>query len=298
MNKVYDKLLLALAGLALLAGLGFYLLKSSSIPSARLEVATQSADNPYQAIPVPTSSDAVTTWPDTTEQSTGWIYDVFTPPKIFIDEKGAFSAEGWVPPPPPEPFGVYLVEVKRDLYRLQIEGYIEEDRSDASKSLVLLFDEEKQMSVRSRVGQEKTDSEFKLLDFSIERIRESDSEIYKKAKATLLDTRSGEEVILTEGEKFYDAGVTVVLASDEDASFQLELKEAGQSFKTSTGEYVLEEINLEESSVTVKKLGDEEREPETQLLNSRISVESPINEQPQSATTEAEEPSESFDFVF
>ena len=103
MNKVYDKLLLALAGLALLAGLGFYLLKSSAIPSARPEVATQPADNPYQAIPVPTSSDAVATWPDTDAQSTGWIYDVFTPPKIFIDEKGAFSAEGWVPPPPPEP---------------------------------------------------------------------------------------------------------------------------------------------------------------------------------------------------
>jgi hypothetical protein len=294
MNKIYDKLLLAFAALALLAGVGFYVAKSGAIPSAQSSGGLQSADNPYQAIPLMDSSSESTSWPDPELQSTGWTYDVFTPPKIFIGENGEFMAEGWVPPPPPAPFGVYLVEVKRDLYRLQIEGYIEEDRTDDSKSLVLLFDKEKQSSVRARVGQEQAESEFKLLDFSIERIRKSESEIYKEVKATILDTRSGEEVVLTEGEKLYDAGITVVLASHEDATFHLELKEAGQTFKTATGEYILKEINLEGNSVTVEKLADEERESEMQSL----SPQAPIKQQAEPESTKTEAAEQSFDFNF
>jgi NOL1/NOP2/fmu family ribosome biogenesis protein len=51
---------------------------------------------------------------------------VFTPPKIFIDENGQFSEEGWEPPVPPPPFGIYLSKIERKPYRIQIEGYIEE----------------------------------------------------------------------------------------------------------------------------------------------------------------------------
>jgi hypothetical protein len=297
MNKIYDKLLLALAVLVLLAGVGFYVVKSGTIPSAQLTVALQPADHAYLAIPVPATSDVSASWPDPEVQSTGWTYDVFTPPKIFIGENGEFRAEGWVPPPPPPPFGVYLVEVKRDLYRLQIEGYLEDDPNDSSKSLVLFFDEGSQRSVRARVGQVKAESGFELIDFNIERIRKSESEIYKEAKATIMDMRSGEQVLLTQGEPLYDTGISVVLASRQDPSFNLELNEAGQAFKTSLGEYVLKEINLEQSTVTVEKKGNEERESETQLLSSGAPTTT-INPRAESVTTEAEETQESFDFVF
>ena len=63
MNKIYDKLLLAVAVLALLGGVGFYVMKSGELPSATPQVG-QPGDNPYQAIPVPTSAEVAATWPE------------------------------------------------------------------------------------------------------------------------------------------------------------------------------------------------------------------------------------------
>jgi hypothetical protein len=269
MNKIYDKLLLAVAVLALLAGVGFYVMKSGELPSATLQVG-QPGDHAYQVIPVPDSIETDATWPDAEEQAPGELYDVFTPPEIFIDANGNFVfVSPIVPPKPPlPPFGLYLAKIERDPYRIQIEGYIEEDLKDASKSLVLLYDEERQKQVRARVGQKDADSEFTLVDFSIDRERDSDGNVSKKVVATLLDDRTGKEVVLTHGERLFDEGVTVILRSNEDQTVEIELQEAPKSFETSAGKYVLEEINLEDSSVTVKKLANEalELESETKKL--------------------------------
>jgi hypothetical protein len=302
MNKIYDKLLLAVAVLALLAGVGFYVMKSGEIPSAAPQLG-QPGDNPYQVIPVPTSSEVTATWPEateTTKQPADELYDVFTPPEIYVDNDGTFIFK----PPyddtlPPPPFGIYLVEIEREPYRIQIEGYIEEDLGDASKSLVLLFDEEKQKQVRARIGQEKAKSEFTLVDFTIERVRDADGNISKIVIATLLDQRSGEEVVLKHGERLYTDTTTVVLGSKEDASVEVVLQEAPKAFETAAGKYVLEAINLEESSVTVKKLANDELEleEETQTL-----ILSPLNEETTtSETTETEiedDDDQAFDFSF
>ncbi|MGJ8654059.1 MAG: hypothetical protein ACSHX8_12365 [Opitutaceae bacterium] len=275
MNKFYDKLLLVLAICVLLAGVAFYVVKSGAAPSANPQVSTETAQNPYQSVPVPvTSNDQEATWPEPVEQSIhtegeveGWVYDVFTPPKIYIDAEGRFSAEGVKPPPPPVPFGVYLAGIERNPYRIQIEGYIEEVPGDASKSLLLMYDEERAKSIRVRVDAAVAESEFKVLSFTIERIVDPVEGIYKEAKATILDQRDGKEVVLTQGERLYDDTVTIQIASHEDPSVDIQLAEVGQTFETNLGQYVLKEINLEESSISVEKLGNDEREAETERLD-------------------------------
>src|SRR5690606_13418546 len=122
--------------------------------------------------------------------------------------------------------------ISQDLYRIQIEGYIEEDREDAAKNLVLFFDEERQRSVRARVGDERVESEFKLVDFNVERVSGPDGSIRRVAKATILDQRTGEEVDLTRGERRYEDTVTVVIRSDEDPAVEVVLNEAGATFET------------------------------------------------------------------
>lgn len=299
MNKIYDKLLLAVAVLALLASVGFYVMKSGEIPSAAPEVG-QPGDNPYQVIPVPTSSEVTATWPDAVEQAPGELYDVFTPPAIWLGNDGTFIFKSPIDKSKPKPpFGIYLVEIEREPYRIQIEGYIEEDLSDASKSLVLLFDVEKQKQVRARIGQEKAKSEFTLVDFTIERVRDADGNISKIVIATLLDQRSGEEVVLKHGERLYTDTTTVVLGSKEDASVEVVLQEAPKAFQTAAGKYVLEAINLEESSVTVKKLANDELELEEEtktLIFSALNEETTTSE-----TTETEiedDDDQAFDFSF
>ena len=299
MNKIYDKLLLAVAVLALLASVGFYVLKSGELPTAALQLG-QPSDNPYQSIPVPVSSSVTATWPnaeETSQQPSDELYDVFTPPKIWVNADGSFGFKSPIDKTLPKPpFGIYLAEMERDPYRIQIEGYIEEDLKDPSKSLVLLFDVEQQQQVRARIGDQNAKSEFTLVDFTIERVKDKDGNISKNVDVTLLDQRSGEQVILTHGERLYNDSTTIILRSNEDASVEIVLDEAPQSFETAAGKYLLQEINLEESSVTVKKLANQalELDSETEQLYLTTSNESEIL-----TTTDPEpESDQSFDFDF
>lgn len=290
MNKIYDKLLLAIAVLLLAGGAFLYVQKSGAAPEKGQPIDTTPADNPYQPLDVRVTEIEVAEWPEPKVNSSDWLYDIFTPPKIYIDENGKLVDEPWTPPPPLPPYGVYLEQIVRKPYRIQLEGYIEEDLSDASKSLLLLYSEEAQKQVRARPGDEKADLEFKLLSFDIERVREG-TNIQKIATAVILDQRSGEEVTLRHGETLYDDAVTVVIRSAEDPTFEIILTEAPTRFEGPTGQYTLQEINLEESTVTVEKQGSEEIEAETRVLNaSAVNTSNPKEEAtPAEATDEGPE---------
>lgn len=300
MNKIYDKLLLAVAVLALLASVGFYVLKSGELPTAALQLG-QPSDNPYQSIPVPVSSSVTATWPEaaeTSQQPADELYDVFTPPKIWVNADGSFGFKSPIDTTLPKPpFGIYLAKIERDPYRIQIEGYIEEDLKDPSKSLVLLFDEEQQQQVRARIGDQNAKSEFTLVDFTIERVKDKDGNISKNVDVTLLDQRSGEQVILTHGERLYNDSTTIILRSNEDASVEIVLDEAPQSFETAAGKYLLQEINLEESSVTVKKLANQALELDSET--EQLFLTSPSEQLETLTTADPEtESDQSFDFDF
>jgi hypothetical protein len=269
MNKIYDKLLLLIAVLLLAGGAFLYLQKAGQAPTLSAPVNAEPADNPYVPETVPSTEITEANWPEVEVQSTGWRYDVFTPPKIFIDEFGRFSEVGWEPPVPPPPFGIYLEEIVRKPYRIQLEGYIEEDPEDPSKTLLLMYNEEAQRQVRARPGDERPGAEFKLLSFDIERIRDADNNIEVVAEATILDQRTGEEVVLVHGERRYESGVTVIIRSELDGSYRKELTDAPAEFEGPAGTYTLLEINLEDSSVTVEKHAAEEREAEIRMLSAR-----------------------------
>jgi hypothetical protein len=199
---------------------------------------------------------------------------------------------------PPPPYGIYLSKIERKPYRIQIEGYIEEATTDASKTLLLMFNEEAQKQVRARPGDVKPDAEFKLLSFDIERLLDADNNIQKIARATILDQRSGEEVVLTHGERRYDSGFTVVICSDEDASFNAELSEAPSQFEGPIGQYTLLEINLEESSVKVIKQPTDDIEADIRILKVRAVGASPSPQITTPDTNTLEEAVSIFDAMF
>lgn len=262
MNKLYDKILLVVAVLALVGGCAVYFMGST--PDVR--VGKGPGDNAYIPV-VAQSTDAVSVdWGEPVAQPSGFIYDVFTPYEIYLDKDGNFTQQGPNITITGNSFGnPYLVKIERELFRIQLEGYIEEDPSDPSKVLLLFLNNETGMSVRGRVGQEKPNSEFTVVDFAIVR-EEEDGGIVKTARATIRDTRTGSELTLTDDERRYSDEITVVIGSSDDSSLMLEFTEAGSSFETTTGNYVIEQINLEESSVTVKKLGDDVNEPIIKVL--------------------------------
>lgn len=221
----------------------------------------------YEPIPAPVRTRTEVTWSEPREQPSGFIYDVFTPYEIYLTPDGEFTqVNPNVVILPEDQWEIDLLAIERPLYRVQLEGYIEEVPGDMSKALILFLDAETGNSVRGRIGQSKDAAAFEVVDFSIERKMENGG-IIKTAIAVIKDLRDGKEYTLTDAEPLYSDSVKVILASNKQPELNLEFSAAGASFSTESGNYVLEEINLEESTVSVKKLGDDVNEPIVKSLS-------------------------------
>jgi hypothetical protein len=297
MKSNNDKLFLIISLVLLVGSVVFYIVGSGAGTGKDLPQ-VQATGSDYAPIPLPQVDGSEITWPDASEQSTGWVYDLFTPPKIYINlDTGEWVSEGWTPAPK-IPFGLYLAEMERALYRIQLLGYIEEDFKDATKSLLLVVDEETDNNLRVRVGQAVTEADFEVIDFQIKRVFGDDGSITKLATASILDTRTGKEVILTHGKALYTDGVSILLESNEDRSIAWRPKVIGDSLETDLGIYSLAGINLEAATVTVgKEFLDGEFDPITETLS--VAVASAESEATETDASEDEIEDESlFDGMF
>jgi len=289
MKRRYDILLFILGLLALGAGIGFYMLRADDTPSPEPEGGLEPADNPYASVKVTPMQVESANWPEAKAQPAGpkWIYDVFTPPKIFIDpETGDFIPE---PPKPPEqepPFGVYVASISQAPYRLQLEGYIEENPEKPEASLLLIHDVENSRTVRGRVGETYDKADFKVLDFVIDVERdESGNILSQNIYAEIRDLRSGETKRLDNNSVNYRDDVEVQIRSAEDPGVEIEVKQEGATFETPSGNYRVTEIDLENKAVTIKKRASEEWDARTRTFRPADGPSSPQND---SASTSPE----------
>ncbi|MEC9227574.1 MAG: hypothetical protein VYA21_02015, partial [Verrucomicrobiota bacterium] len=179
------------------------------------------------------------------------------------------------------PFGLYLAKLERPLYRVQMDGYIEEDYNDTSKTLLLFHDIESGGSIRARIGTTVDSSAFKVHSFDVSRDFGEDGSLTKSATAQIIDLRTDDMITLTHGEALYADGIDIVLRSHEDPTVVLRPMAEGEEFSTPLGEYQIEAIDLDARTVTVKKMTlNEEAEyrVETLLLEKfSESIETSIN---------------------
>ena len=284
MSNYYDKILLILGliSLTMSAVVATIFISAADVESSAALIGKSLQGENFKQIPIPQIQPNVASWPEAPKQSTGWVYDVFTPPQIFLDDEGNFTIK-----PPYEdaaivqPFGLYLAKLERPLYRIQMDGYIEEDYNDASKTLLLFHDIESGGSVRARIGATVDSSAFKVVSFDVSREFGEDGSLTKTAIVQIMDLRTGDTKTLTPGEALYAEGIDIELRSREDQTVQVFPTFEGQEFSTSLGEYKVEAINLDARTITVKKIptGDEdEYRVETLLLeNSFESIETITN---------------------
>lgn len=265
MNKFYDKLLLVVALLLLLGGVGVYLSGSKvEVPSI-----VNGSNVPFEVIPAPVVPDVEVTWSESQVQMPSeFLYDVFTPPNIELDKDGNFVAwSPWSPPPEPVPFGVLVKSISRDLYRVQLKAYVEEDASDPSKVLCVFVDTNTGESIRIRPGDTSEAAAIELISFSVERDYDpATSTVTKIASAKAKDLNDGQIISFVHGEDLYEDSVSVVLVDEATMQEEVVLKEVNSSFEFASGNYLLKEINLEASSVTVEKLATETTESQTETL--------------------------------
>lgn len=298
MKFSYEKLLLGLSGLALSISVSFFAFKFNRKPDS-FDTVGQKVFQQYEPISAPLIDSSTPTWPNPVAQAPGELYDVFTPPAIWIDENGTFIFESPISEEPPVPFGVYLATLEKEPYRIQLEGYVEEDFNDPKKSVLLLFDEEKQKRVRARVGQSLREHEFSVFNFTIDRISNSNG-IKKLAVATILDFRDGRRIFLTHGTRKYEEVATVTLRSYEDPNLEIKItNELPYGFETPKAKYLLEKINLEESSVTIKKLANDDLESLTKKLFTKPKSKFNKNLDKQlESKSDGDEDNQTFDFDF
>ena len=183
-----------------------------------------------------------------------------------MDENGEFVNEGWKIYNP-VPFGVKLANLEKVAYRIQLEGYIEEDRSDASKSLILLYNEETERSIRTRVGRPELAAGIEVIEFRIDRLRDANGNPYTEGFAVINDQRSGKTVTLQNNERLYLKEFVAELHSDSDSESKIKLSRVGQEFETTDGKYRLESVDFEQKSVSVYKFASDKNDAETMRLN-------------------------------
>lgn len=296
--KFYDKILFLIGILMLLAGAFYYLNRSEAIPQslpARL-TAPPSGDS-YSAIRVPDFGGETVEWLEPEHQSFGplWVYDVFTPPKIYFNEEtNEFLPEPPRPPVGPPPFGLQLVEIKQELYRLQFDGYMDAPSGKPEDAILLFDDVEAGRLTRGSVGTKNEEGNFTVVAFEVRR-EEKDGLLRRVPMVTILDERLGREVVLTEAERLTLKDEIITILQGTEPDFPLfEVPAEGGTITIGESIFTVSNISFDNQSVTVEKTDPELEEPETRILEARgeVSRSDPVPQRPAPAVPRAAPPQE------
>ena len=257
MKKIYDKVLLLLGFVVLCLGVGFVLTKGGIptpvTPSSPTPVLTGKA---YDAIPTPPVPDTQPEWQEPTEQDTGWLYYVFTPPIMFLQGNEIVDI-----PPSPESlpgFGLVLVGLKQEQGRIQYTG-----RSGNGDDTVYGFMDTVTGHIDNlKIGETSADLQMKLLSYTAANQTIEDLSL-KTDQVTIQDLKDNAEVTLNWRETAFIPGQQYLLLETTDTTpvrkwrvtkagdtLTLEGKDTG-SPDVSKVDYTVKDVNFNFDNPTV-----------------------------------------------
>lgn len=275
-----DKVYASAALVALLAsGVFFGLLiwrngKAPIGPPPRVQL----ADAPY----APTAVDAAVVkaelWASPSAQSKGrdWVYDAFTPPEIFYNPK---SKHFTVKPPlasseeaQEEAFGVELVSVRPEPFRLQLIGFFGE-----GADLRGMFENVMSGEVFLAAGGRRVPNlGLTIKNVAIEAVAvaipQSMTTRQRVATAVVRDEKTGREVVLSHRERRFTGGLSAFLAQTGQSATR-EVR-AGESFTIGDATYRVNKVLLTPPSVEIVKEAPTLSQPDQRTLTPREADES------------------------
>ncbi|MGJ3243156.1 MAG: hypothetical protein ACFE0O_09405 [Opitutales bacterium] len=263
MKAWIDKILLGIGVLALVSGIAFWLLQADNLPPARVELSVAAHAAPVEPVPVPEVETVEADWDAARPQDEAGLqlYQVFTPPKIYVNANGAFDFIPPQEPKPPQPFGLRLLAVERELYRIQYEGFIE-DPADPSNSLILLYNTDSGNSLRVQKGQTLPEAQIEILDFTVIREIQEDGLLYKEEKTRIRDNRLDAVLTLSSQEpNLYTDERTIRVEDTLAGGGTAELKAIGDTVTFGDRTYTLEAFDPVAGTATFTKTGPEVDEP-------------------------------------
>lgn len=267
-----DKVLLgaaALLALASAAGFGWMTFthpSAASSPIPRVELAT----SPYEPMAPEAPAVRTETWGAPVAQSRGreWIYDAFTPPEIFYNPR---SKQFTVKPPSSlldedamEAFGLELVAVRPEPFRLQLIGYVGGEgtwrgtfQNAVSGEVFLGFAGRRVPSLGVTI---------KSLEVSLQPIRVGENTTVRQrvATAVIFDERANREVTLTHRERHFTGTVFAFVAVPGQTATR-EVRE-GDTFKIGETTYRVEAVKTSPASIEVTKESASLSQPDRRVL--------------------------------
>ncbi len=217
MKNYYDKVLFILALIVLGIGAAFFYFKEpkGGLPTVASLPAAKLSGTPYTAIEKPEFKQNSHVWntaPEQQDEGSGWMYYVFTPPKIWWE-----PGTGWIPEPPvpvaPVAYGVHLVSAKKELYRVQLQG----TSGNGDKNDVINFsDEETGLDFHLKVGETSKLHEVQVKDLAFDQLDKGHGVILKAAKVIIVDLRNNQEITLTQGEEYAPSDNQLYILQTDD----------------------------------------------------------------------------------
>ena len=280
MKELNEKLIISIAVGLLVIGFSFIFF----LPSQKsIKAKTPSLIKPYSPIDIRQAKAFDSEWPEAKEQAKGEMFDLFTPPEIFINENGEFVFRPPYAVTPRGPFGIHLLEINLDPYRFQLEGFVEEDRYDQSRTTILLHSVEDGKSLRLSPFAELPQYGFKILDWQVARNFNDDKNTELIAWLKLEDSRTNRIINLRHDENLYEDSIEIVFESAKSNEIYV-LRGAKNSFFVEDVEYRLESVDFESATVLMTKLI-----PESDPITEMLSIYSPSEESTLITTDNKEE---------
>jgi len=271
-----DKVLLGsglLISLLSAAGFGYLVVGHVGFPSGDIPTVQLSGT---AFTPKAPSAPAVKTetWAAPVAQTRGreWIYDTFTPPEIFYNAR---SKQFTVKPPSSladedvvqENFGVELVAVRPEPFRLQLIGYAGGEGDWRGTFQNIITGEVFLGAAGKRVA--NLGLTIKSLQVRPQPIRAGESMTTNQLVATAVvsDEKSGREMILTNRERRFTGLLSAFVALPGDSATRETRK--GDVFKIGDATYRIDGIQLTPPSVEIVKEAPTLTQPDRRTLTPR-----------------------------
>jgi hypothetical protein len=270
-KAIYDKLLLALAAAVLAASFAWAWQRRAEVAGLRAlpvaPVLAAAAYEPAQGLRLPDRKTA--TWPKASVQSQGggWLYEVFTPPVIYYNALArsfsvtapSGSAEGGMP------FGLELLDVQLEPYRLQLAGYF----GEPGDYLVAFVSPGRPETLLARSGRRFDELGITLQNFEVKKVVVEHHDTWPvydvAALAVVRDERTGEEVVLDNRRRKLTDTPFAVLRFTAAGAAPRTLHE-GDSFVDGGATYRVERIQLDPPEVVIARHSPGLPQPEMRVL--------------------------------
>lgn len=267
-----DKILIGLASLvavASAASFGYMMVLEMGFPPGSVPV-VELASVKYEPKAPDAPAVKTETWAAPVAQSRGrdWIYDTFTPPEIFYNSR---SRQFTVKPPSSladdevqEAFGIELVAVRPEPFRLQLIGYVGGEGTWRGTFQNMVTGEVFLASAGRRVPALGVTIRSFTVRPEVIRIGDSTPSRQLVASAIVLDEKAGKEVVLNHRERRFTGLLTAFVALPGESATRETRK--GDTFKFGEASYRVAEIQLSPPSADLVKEAPSLTQPDRRTL--------------------------------